>query len=103
MTEPRVILPPAAEVSGGPEPALERVSAPPILITEQEVAFSTAAALGVEPRTSRWRTRATRVIVATPRRMSLTSMANSRRPQRYYPRRYDFLEHAHMAHEMHRL
>jgi hypothetical protein len=47
MTEPRVTLPPAAEVSGEPEPALERVSAPPILITEQEVAFSTAAALGV--------------------------------------------------------
>jgi hypothetical protein len=47
MTKPHVIPFPALEVSGEIEPARERLSAPPILITEQEVAFSTAAAVGV--------------------------------------------------------
>jgi hypothetical protein len=66
MVEPPVTPPPALKMSGETEPALERVSAPPILITEQEVAFSTAAALGTQPRTSRWWIRAIRVIAGTP-------------------------------------
>jgi|GEM_PF-1140230 len=98
MTEPHVIPAAALEVSGEPEPALERVSARPILITEQEVAFGTAAALGVQLRTTRWWIRATRVIAAATRRMFLTLMADSRRP-----RRYGFLENALMAREMDRL
>ena len=102
MTEPHVIPSLALEVSGEPEPALEGLSASPTLITEQEVAFSTAAALGVQPRTSRWWISAIRLIAAAPRRMVLTSTADSRAP-RNYPRRYSFLEDARMAREMRRL
>ena len=103
MTEPHVTPPPALEVSGEAEPAVQRVSAPPILITEQEVAFSTAAALGTRPRTSRWWIKATRVIAAGLRPNFLTSAADSRLPRRYYPPRYDFIEDARMAREMDRL
>lgn len=103
MAEPHVIPPPAPEPPGKPEPAIETVSAPPILITEQEVAFSTAAARGVQPRTSHRWIRATRLIALAPRRMSPISTADSRRARRYYPRAYRFLEDARMAREMHRL
>ena len=54
MTEPHETPAPTLELSGETEPALEKESAPPILITEQEVAFGTAAALGTQPRTTRW-------------------------------------------------
>jgi hypothetical protein len=91
-----------SRLPGDPERALNGVS-PPILIPGQEVAFSTAAALGVQRKTPRWWLRATRVIAAALRRLFLTSTADSRRPQRYSPRRYSFLENAIMAREMDRL
>jgi hypothetical protein len=50
MTEPHVIPLPAPELQGKSQPALETVAAPLILITEQQVAFSTAAAQAVQPR-----------------------------------------------------
>jgi hypothetical protein len=103
MTESHVIPPPGPEVSEQPVAALERVSAPPILIAEQEVAFSTAAARGLRPRTSRWWIRATRLIAVAGRRLFVTSRADSRRAPRYCPRHYGFLENARMAREMHRL
>jgi hypothetical protein len=103
MSEPHVIPPPAPELQGKPEPALETVSAPPILITEQAVAFSTAAAQAVQPRTSHRWIRATRPIALALRRMFPTSTADSRRAAGYYPRHYRFLEDARMAREMHRL
>jgi hypothetical protein len=102
MTEPQLIPSLALEVSGEPEPALERLPASPTLITEQEVVFSTAAALGARPRTGRWWIRAIRLIAAAPRRMVLTSTPDSRAP-RNYSRRYNFLEDARMAREIHRL
>jgi hypothetical protein len=93
-----------SRLPGDPERALDGVSAPPILIPGQEVAFSAATALGLlQPKTSRWWLRATRVIAAAPRRLFLTSTADSLRPQRYSPRRYSFLENAIMAREMDRL
>jgi hypothetical protein len=103
MTEPYVIPCPAPELQGKPEPALETVAAPPILITEQEVAFSTAAAQAVQPRPSHWWTRATRLIALAPRRIVPTLTADSRRAPSYYARHYGFLEDARMAREMHRL
>lgn len=67
----------------GVQPALKTVGPPPILITEQQVAISTAAALGVKAKPNRWWRRATR---ATDR-----------------ARRYGFLEDALLAREMDRL
>lgn len=92
-----------SRLPGEHERALEGVSAPPFLINEREFAFGTAAALGVQRKTPRLWFRATRVIPAALRRLFLTSTADSRRPQRYSPRRYTFLENAIMAREMDRL
>ena len=103
MTEPNEASAPALELWGETEPALERVSAPPILISEPEVAFSTVAAVGAQQRTTRWWIRATRVIAATPSLVFATLTADSRRPRSDCPRRYRFLEDALMAREMHRL
>jgi hypothetical protein len=80
------------------------LSMPPILVTEQEVVFSSSAAVSL-PRTKttrRW-TDATRVVAATLRRIFPTSTARPRPPRRHYPPRYSFLEDALMAREMHRL
>ena len=101
MTE--VPAAPPMESSSELEPAVEPVSAPPILITEQEVVFSTAAAVGVQPTTIPWRVRATRFIAAGSRWIFRTSTADARPKQRYYPRRYSYLEHARMARELDRL
>jgi hypothetical protein len=75
----------------------------PILVTEQEVVFSTSAAVSLPcTKTTRRMTGATRV-VATLRRMFLTSTARPRPARRHYPPRSSYLEHALMAREMHRL
>lgn len=77
-------------------PASQR---PVVLITEQQLAFSTAAAMPL-PRTS-----PTRGLLAAFRAMFLTSSREPRpAPRQYYsPRRDKFLEDAAMAREMHRL
>jgi hypothetical protein len=77
------------------------VKSAPTFITEQELLFATAAAL--RPPTTRWWTRATRVLAGTARRIFVTTAAEPRPPRRSYPRRYDFLEDARMAREMDRL
>jgi hypothetical protein len=76
----------------------------PILVTEQEVVFSTSAAVSsLRTKTTRRLTDATRVVAATLRRMFLTSTAHPRPARRHYPPRSSYLEHALMAREMHRL
>ncbi|MGH3558616.1 MAG: hypothetical protein ACRDTK_14170 [Mycobacterium sp.] len=75
----------------------------PILITEQEVAFSSAAALPVRQTTTRGWAAATSVVLAAMRRMSLTLTSDGRAPRRDYPKRSAFLENACMALEMDRL
>lgn len=83
-----------------PSPLAEVEAKPaPTLITEQEVAFGTAAA--VRPPSTRWWTRAARAFAA-PRRMSVTTEADSRPTRRHYPQRLDFLEDSRMAREMYR-
>jgi hypothetical protein len=83
------------------EPTLDPQSPPPILITESEVAFSTAAA--ARPSTPpRWR-RVIGVVLAIIRRVLLPSTAGAARPRQDYPRRYAYLESACMAREMDRL
>ena len=77
-------------------PSVE-VSSTEVLITEQEVVFSTAAAVGVH------RENIGRRLAAIMRRPFATATDASRPRPRYYPKRYDFLEHALMAREMDRL
>lgn len=97
MTELQVLRAPAQQPS--PEP----VSAPPALITEQEVALGTAAALGVQPNRVRWWTRAGLVVASAFRDTTVTASTPSRPKPRNVPRRYGFLEDALMAREMDRL
>jgi hypothetical protein len=81
------------------------LSMPPILVTEQEVVFSSSAAVSLpRTKTTRRLTDATRVVVANLRRIFLTSTARPRPARRHYPPRSNgYLEHALMAREMHRL
>jgi hypothetical protein len=88
------------------EPTREAASAAPsvegssteVLITTDQVAFSTAAAVGVRRENIGDR------FVAFMRRIFATSTDASRpRPRRQYPKRYAFLEDALVAREMDRL
>jgi hypothetical protein len=71
----------------------------PTLITEQQVRFSTAAALSAPTRQPTRNARA----VAAMRRMFALSLEASRPARRHQPRRYSFLEDALMGREMDRL
>jgi hypothetical protein len=71
------------------------------LITEQQVLFSTAAAVPVP--STRWWTRATRVVAVTMRRIFVTPEADAQPKRRHYPPRATWLEDSRMAREMHRL
>jgi hypothetical protein len=75
----------------------------PVLITVQEVAFSTAAAMPVRSATLRHSAGAPSVVVTALRRMLPTSTPGVRASRRDYPKRYSFLEHACMSREMDRL
>jgi hypothetical protein len=74
-----------------------------ILITENEVAFSTAAAVSMR-RTTRHRwTETISVVLRAAHRMFLTSTSDPRTPRRHYPKQYAFLESSCLAREMDRL
>ena len=80
------------------EPVTDEVPQAPVLITEQEVLFSTAPALRVRPVKTR------RGLIAVLRRIFVNSTPGAEKPRRHYPpRHYSYLEHAAMAREMHRL
>jgi hypothetical protein len=68
-----------------------------VLITEQEVLFSTAAAVPAR------RDSISRRFVASMRRIFAVSADASRPKRGDYPKRYEFLERALMAREMDRL
>lgn len=104
MTTTPEIAPEVLEsVAPESEPSIRAGAAAPVLISEQEVALGTAAAVGVRPsRLGRW-TAAWSVVVAAARKMSLALTPDERAPQRHYPKRYVFLEQACMAREMDRL
>jgi hypothetical protein len=86
-----------AECCRGAEPVTEEVTQTPVLITEQEVAFSTAT---VPVRHAKTR----RGLTAVLRGIFVNSTANAEKPRRHYPpRRNSLLEHTAMAREMHRL
>jgi hypothetical protein len=87
------------------DPVNERISQPPsvevssteVLISTQQVVFSTAAALGTRRESIGGR------FVAVMRRIFTTSTDESAPKRRDYPRHYGFLENALMAREMERL
>jgi hypothetical protein len=86
------------DVVEAPEPVIEEVSQPPVVITEQKVAFSTAAAVPLP------RTKPTRRVIAAVRAIFRSSSEEERPAPRHYPPRRDvFLEEAAMAREMRRL
>lgn len=70
----------------------------PTLITEQQVRFSTAAALSAPTRRTR-----NAGFVAAMRRLFAVSPESTRPERRHHARRYTFLENALMAREMDRL
>lgn len=73
----------------------------PVLITEQQVLFATAAAVPLQPaRTSR---RWTEAVWAFLTMAFVKSDKESRPKRRHYPSRNDFLEDSRMAREMMRL
>jgi hypothetical protein len=73
----------------------------PVLITEQQVLFATAAAVPLQPaRTSRGWTEAVRAFLTA----AFVKSSNESQPKRrHYPSRNDFLEDSRMAREMMRL
>jgi hypothetical protein len=82
------------------EPSVDSSAVPtPVLITEQEVMFATAAAVPLQPETAgrRW----TDVIGAV--RAMFVSSTDQPRERRHYPPRNDYLESSRMSREMHRL
>ena len=82
-----------------PAPAAETHE--PVLITEQQVQFATAAAVPLQPQKTRgWISRAFAAIAAAA---SGTFDDEGKSKPRHYPAHHDFLEDARMAREMHRL
>jgi hypothetical protein len=79
------------------------VPAAPVLITEKEVLFSTAAAVPLRPTTTHWWPKLTGVLLTAMHQMWLASTADSGQPRRDYPKRYEFLERSCMGREMDRL
>ena len=76
-------------------------SAETLKLVAPDTEASTAAAMPVLPTTRRqW---AGAGVLASMRKMFLTSTPDTRAPRRDYPRRYGFLEQASMSREMDRL
>ncbi|MFG1933894.1 hypothetical protein ACGFK1_25105 [Mycobacterium sp. NPDC048908] len=81
-----------------PETVIGEVSQPPVVITAQEVAFSTAAAVSLP------RAKPTHGVIANLRALFLSPPEDARPvPRHYPPRRDEFLEQAAMRREMYRL
>ena len=80
------------------EPVTDEVTQTPVLITEQQVVFSTSAAVRTRPATTHrgWR--------AVLRGIFVNTTADAEKPRRHNPsHRHSYLEHAAMEREMHRL
>ena len=75
----------------------------PVLITEQQVLFATAAAVPVPAKTSRRWTEALRAVGASLTAAFVKSSNEARSTRRHYPPRNDFLEDSRLSREMMRL
>jgi hypothetical protein len=100
LNRPDVAPADSAEGRAGVESVLEpAVAEAPILITEQEVLLSTAAAVRVSSKKTaeQW------IALLRPRRLFMHSRADERAAKhKHYPHHYVFLEQALMAREMER-
>ena len=100
LNRPGVAPADSAEGRAGVESVVEpAVAEAPILITEQEVLLSTAAAVTVPSKKTaeQW------IALLRPRRRFMHSRADERAAKhRHYPHHYVFLEQALMAREMER-
>jgi hypothetical protein len=100
LNRPGVAPADSAEGRAGVESVLEpAVAEAPILITEQEVLFSSAAAVSISSKkiAGQW------IALLRPRRLFTRSTADERAAKhRHYPQHYVFLEQALMAREMER-
>ena len=76
-------------------PAVEQSTETAALITEQQVMFSSAAALAPAPAKPHFWTRAAHAV--------FTRSEKEPRPPKHYPQRYGYLEHSAMSREMDRL
>jgi hypothetical protein len=78
-------------------------AAPPVLMTEKEVLFSTAAAIPLRPTTMGPALHAINVVLAAMHRVFTGSAVDGVGPHQHYPKRHEFLERACLAREMNRL
>jgi hypothetical protein len=85
------------------EATVEAVYPAPILVTEHEVAFGTAAAVPVRSPNARLWTRPIHAVSTTVSGTVRTSTAESGPARRDFQRRYPFLENALMSRQMDRL
>ena len=99
----------APPVTSEPVTSVPNSTESPVLITEQQVLFSTAAAVALPPaKTRRW-TDAVRAVAASVKAAFVTSgdfvtsKDEARPKRRHYPPRTDYLEDSRMAREMYRL
>ncbi|WP_029112719.1 hypothetical protein [Mycobacterium sp. URHB0044] len=88
-----------AQNVGLPEEAPSRA---PILITEHDVALSTAATLR-QPMTTHWWINAASIAVSALQRLVTTSAADTRPRRSHCPKRYTYIDNARMGREMERL
>jgi len=85
------------------EPAPNAAVPAPVVITEQQVALSTAAAVQLRPaRPRRW-TAPVSAIAGAWHRIWLAPTPDAQKWPRHYPKSYAFLERASMARAMERL
>ena len=92
------------EVVGQPTDLVEASPRTPVLITEQQVLFATAAALPLQPaKTGRRWAELMRAIGASVGVAVVTSSDEARPKRRHYPARNDYLDDSRMAREMLRL
>jgi hypothetical protein len=104
MTELLALFGTPPEAIEQPADVAEAAPRTPVLITEQEVLFATAAAVPLQPAKigRRW-IEAVRT-VGTGLRAAVVTSSNEARPQRrHHPARNDYLEDSRMAREMLRL
>ena len=104
MTELLAPFAVAPEVVEHPADITEASPRTPVLITEQQVLFATAAAVPLQQaKTSRRWTEVMRGIGASVRAAFVTSSDEAQPKRRHYPSRNDYLEDSRMSREMLRL
>jgi hypothetical protein len=98
----QLVLPIDLEITREAEVTTPAAVQTPVLITEAEVALSTAAAVGLPPATTDRRTLVGRVALAVRQTFAI-SKSDERPKPRHHPKRLRYIDDARMEREMHRL